>query len=273
MFARLPRSDQLTLTQGNVYILPSRAGWAMLATLIVLLIAAINYQLNLGYLLTFLLAGSAAASMVVGHGNLRGLQLSLGGAGSQGSTSGGCFAHAPCPMHISLHNARRSRRWGIGLALHKTRHNTDHSDAWTWVDIPEQGSTAVQLSFMPTRRGQQELPAISILTRYPLGAFRVWALWRPQTLVWVYPAPETHAPPLPAASPEAGGRSSAQVRSGEEFDGVRSLSEWRPAQAGGVEESGPVLCRRQPPAGQPRPAHGPPSPALARCAPYRPGRP
>ena len=200
MFARLPRSDQLTLTQGNVYILPSRAGWAMLATLIVLLIAAINYQLNLGYLLTFLLAGSAAASMVVGHGNLRGLQLSLTHSGTQG----GCFAHAPCPMHISLHNARRSRRWGIGLALHKTRHNTDHSDAWTWVDIPEQGSTSVQLSFMPTRRGRQELPAISILTRYPLGAFRVWALWRPQTLVWVYPAPETHAPPLPAASPETG---------------------------------------------------------------------
>ena len=53
MLARLPRNDQLTLTQGNVYILPSRAGWAMLATLIVLLIAAINYQLNLGYLLTF----------------------------------------------------------------------------------------------------------------------------------------------------------------------------------------------------------------------------
>lgn len=228
MFARLPRSDQLTLTQGNVYILPSRAGWAMLATLIVLLIAAINYQLNLGYLLTFLLAGSAAASMVVGHNNLRGLQLSLSGAGTQGNASGGCFAHAPCPMHISLHNARRSRRWGIGLALHQTRQSADHSDAWTWIDIPEQGSTAVQLSFMPARRGRQELPSISILTRYPLGAFRVWALWRPQTLVWVYPAPETHAPPLPAASPEAGGRSSAQARSGDEFDGVRSYQNGDP---------------------------------------------
>src|SRR5690606_3918739 len=108
--------DQLTLTQGNVYILPSRAGWAMLATLIVLLIAAINYQLNLGYLLTFLLAGSAAASMVLGHGNLRGLQLSLTSSG-QANTPGGCFAHAPCPVHLKLHNARKSRRWGIGLAL------------------------------------------------------------------------------------------------------------------------------------------------------------
>ena len=222
MMARLPRSDQLTLTQGNVYILPSRAGWAMLATLIVLLIAAINYQLNLGYLLTFLLAGSAAASMVVGHGNLRGLQLSLSGSGAQTGTPGGCFAHTPCPVHLKLHNARQSRRWGIGLALRDAERRQPEADGWTWVDVPEQGDTAVQLSFVPTRRGQQVLPPVSVLTRYPLGAFRVWALWRPASKVWVYPAPELNAPPLPAASPEAGGSSSAQVRNGEEFDGVRT---------------------------------------------------
>ena len=215
--SRLTPGDRLALTQGNVYILPSRAGWAMLATLVVLLIAAINYQLNLGYLLTFLLAGSAAASMVVGHGNLRGLQLQLQPAAAQG-----CFAHAPCPMHMVLHNGRRSRRWGIGLALSAARKTRNDADLWTWVDVPELGSAAVELSFVPASRGLQALPAVSILTRYPLGAFRVWAMWRPASKVWVYPAPEPHAPPLPAASPEAGGRSSAQVRGGEEFDGVRA---------------------------------------------------
>ena len=200
MFARLPRSDQLTLTQSNVYILPSRAGWAMLVTLIVLLVAAINYQLNLGYLLTFLLAGSAAASMVVGHGNLRGLQLSLQTAMSA-RDHGGCFAHAPCPLHFKLHNSRRTRRWGIGLALHQSRQSADHSNAWSWVDVPEQGSTAVQLSFMPQQRGLHDFPPVSILTRYPLGTFRVWALWRPKTPVWVYPAPEANAPPSAARQP------------------------------------------------------------------------
>ncbi|RGE39967.1 DUF58 domain-containing protein [Comamonas testosteroni] len=220
--ARLPRNDQLTLTQSNVYILPSRAGWAMLATLIVLLIAAINYQLNLGYLLTFLLAGSAAASMVVGHGNLRGLQLGLQSAGNHG----GSFAHAPCPVHIKLHNSRKLRRWGIGLSLREAEKTG--ADAWTWVDVPEQGDTSLQLRFVPGQRGQHALPAVSILTRYPLGAFRVWALWRPAGKVWVYPAPETNPPPLPAASPEAGGRSSAQVRSGEEFDGVRAYQSGDP---------------------------------------------
>ncbi|MBP8225485.1 MAG: DUF58 domain-containing protein, partial [Acidovorax sp.] len=51
--ARLPLSDTLALTQRNVYILPTGAGWMLALTLVVLLIASINFQLNLGYLLTF----------------------------------------------------------------------------------------------------------------------------------------------------------------------------------------------------------------------------
>ena len=71
MEARLPRSDSQELTQRNVYILPTRAGWMLLLTLVVLLIAAINYQINLGYLLTFMLAGAAAVGMYSCHNNLR----------------------------------------------------------------------------------------------------------------------------------------------------------------------------------------------------------
>ena len=56
--ARLPRADTHELTQRNVYILPTRAGFMFALTLLTLLLASINYQLNLGYVLTFLLAGS-----------------------------------------------------------------------------------------------------------------------------------------------------------------------------------------------------------------------
>ena len=63
--ARLPLSDTYTLTQRNVYILPTRPGFMLGLTLLVLLIGSINYQLNLGYLLTILLAGSAVVGMHV----------------------------------------------------------------------------------------------------------------------------------------------------------------------------------------------------------------
>src|SRR6218665_1480705 len=74
---RLPFCDSLLLTQRNVYILPTGAGWMLALTLLVLLIASINFQLNLGYLLTFLLAGSAVVGMHVCHANLRGITLQL----------------------------------------------------------------------------------------------------------------------------------------------------------------------------------------------------
>jgi len=75
--ARHPRSETLTLTQRNVYILPTRAGYVFALTLVALLIASINYQLSLGYLLTFLLAGSGVVAMHVTHGTLRALSLHL----------------------------------------------------------------------------------------------------------------------------------------------------------------------------------------------------
>jgi hypothetical protein len=49
---RLKRTDTLELTQRNVYILPTGPGWMLAVTLVVLLIASINFQLNLGYLST-----------------------------------------------------------------------------------------------------------------------------------------------------------------------------------------------------------------------------
>src|SRR5207244_3139768 len=75
--AQRPLSDTTTLTQRNVYILPTRAGFMLGATLLVLVIASINYQLNLGYLLTFLLAGCAVVGMHVCHATLRGLTMNL----------------------------------------------------------------------------------------------------------------------------------------------------------------------------------------------------
>ena len=60
--ARLPRTDTQLLTQRNIFILPSRAGLLFAATLLTLLIASINYQLNLGYVLTEKAHGVALAS-------------------------------------------------------------------------------------------------------------------------------------------------------------------------------------------------------------------
>jgi hypothetical protein len=65
--SRLPATDSWTLTQRNIYIVPTRAGFMFLLVLVVMLLASINYQLSLGYVLTFLLAGAGFVSMHLTH--------------------------------------------------------------------------------------------------------------------------------------------------------------------------------------------------------------
>ena len=206
--ARLPISDLITLTQRSVYILPTRPGIMLGATLLVLLVASINYQLNLGYLLTFLLAGSTLVGMYVCHGTLRGLTMNL-------IAPDAIFAGAAAIVGINLQNQRRGIRYGIGLSVSGSGH-------WTWTDVPAQGSATVHIAFKPERRGLHRVPTLTAETRYPLGTFRVWTVWRPAAQVLVYPAPESFAPPLPAGEPRAGSGGAAQRQASDDFDGVRA---------------------------------------------------
>lgn len=212
--ARLPLADTLTLTQRNVYILPTRAGWMLAATLAILLVASINYQLNLGYLLTFLLAGCAAVGMVISHNTLRGLTLHM-------LPPPQLFSGHLAILDIKLTNDRPAPRYAIGLAADDTSH-------WVWADVPRQGEATVQISFKPTRRGVHPVPTLTTETRFPLGTFRVWAIWRPAAQVVVYPAPETHPPTLPHGEPLSGAGIAASARSSGEFDGVRAYQRGDP---------------------------------------------
>ena len=220
--ARLPLTDTWTLTQRNVYILPTRAGWMLALTLLVLLIASINYQLNLGYLLTFMLAGAAVVGMHVTHGNLRGMTMNLiagrADPASGNSAMGQIFAGSIAQIEVRLSHARKSQRPSIGLALL----DEAHAPHWAWTDVPAQGSSTVHVAFKAERRGLRRVPDLQAETLYPLGTFRVWTVWRPKSEVLVYPAPEPHAPPLPPGEPRSGGGGAARVQQSGEFDGVRA---------------------------------------------------
>lgn len=209
--SRLPRSDTLTLTQRNVYILPTGAGWMLALTLLVLLVASINFQLNLGYLLTFLLAGSAVAGMHLCHGTLRGLTLHL-------QPPEPTFAGQSAALDVQLTNARRTARHGIGMAVRPH----DGAPHWSWADVPAEGQTRLQIAFRAERRGLHPVPMLTAETRFPLGTFRVWCYWRPAANLLVYPAPEPAPPPLPPGEPRGQGLGAAPAKGVGEFDGVRA---------------------------------------------------
>ncbi len=219
--SRLPTTDTWALGQRNIYILPTRAGLTFAATLVVMLLASINYQLNLGYALTFLLAGSGLVSMHLTHSNLRGLTLHM-----KPPPRG--FAGEPLPMAIVLGNPGRARH---GLALRfapasgwrRTRSDAE-PQAPVWCDVPAGGQTQTQLSLVPPQRGWHGLPTVTVETVFPLGLFRAWTVWRPAAQLLAWPQPEQPAPPLPATSSSKDEARHQRRREGSEFDGVRP---WR----------------------------------------------
>ena len=245
---RLPMTDHVTLTQRTVYILPTRPGLMLGVTLLTLLVASINYQLNLGYLLTFLLAGSALVGMHVCHGTLRGLVMNLIAPAAQ-------YAGAIATFDIKLLNEKRSIRHSIGLSVldssGKKSGKSAGQDHWSWADVPAQGSRTVQVAFKPERRGLHRLPTLTAETRFPLGTFRVWTVWRPAAQVLVYPAPESNPPPLPPGEPRTGGAANAlRAQNTGEFDGVRGYRRGDPLKlvvwkkAAKADESGNGLVVR-----------------------------
>lgn len=239
--SRLPATDTWALGQRNIYILPTRAGLTFAATLIVMLLASINYQLNLGYALTFLLAGSGLVSMHLTHSNLRGLTLHL-----KPPPRG--FAGEPLPLAIVLSNPGRARH-GLALRLAAPAAPTFSPapsapalargagpapapgagqalppNAPVWCDVPAGGQTQSQLSWVPQQRGWHGLPTVTVETVFPLGLFRAWTVWRPAAQLLAWPRPEQPAPPLPTSTSSQDEARHQRRREGSEFDGVRP---WR----------------------------------------------
>lgn len=208
--SRSPRRDSQTLTQRNLYIVPSRGGWGFTVVVLILLLAAINEQLNLGYALAFLLGGVGLSAMSRTHGNLRSLALTLGQVTP---------VHAGQPLSLPVlvdATQRRLGAWGLML-------NTE-GQPMAWGDVESGQQQTVMLSLPAPARGWLTLPRIRIQSRYPLGLFTVWGYWRPAQRVLVWPSLEEPPPPLPTHDT---GDGEPAVAVGTQTDEAEQLREWR----------------------------------------------
>lgn len=191
--SKLPRRDQLTLNHRNLYILPSRAGWSFGAVFLVLLLASINEQINLGYALAFLLGGTSMAALYQTHGNLHGVSLRL-------LTMRSVHAGQVLRVGLTLSNEHRVLgRFGLQITAgpKAPEGTTEGPGSPQDIELMPGSDCTVEVDVATTIRGWLTLPRITIETRYPLGLFRAWAYWRPQSKVLIWPALEAHAPELP----------------------------------------------------------------------------
>jgi uncharacterized protein (DUF58 family) len=201
-----PERGPVTLSQRRVYILPTNAGLLFGMTLILLLIGSINYNLSLGYGLTFLLTGTGIVSMLHTWRNLAHLQLSPG-------KSEPVFAGDRARVEVLANNPSRVGRRSMRIQFAGRKS--------AYFDIGPEQEQHVRMRLPALRRGVFRPGRFRIFTTYPLGLFYAWANVELDMSCLVYPAPETKLAPIPV-SQTTNGIGNALGTGDEDFAGLRA---------------------------------------------------
>lgn len=206
--AKAPETPPVVLVQRRIYIVPTRHGYLFAFILLLLLLASINYQLSLGYLLVFLLASVGGMGMLHTWRNLAQLSLSPGRAEP---------VFAGDTAHFSL-NVGDSLLPRYAVAVRRAGGDAEYAD------VPQGGSTTVRLPVAASRRGWLTCGRLEIFTHYPFGLFHAWAYVDFGMRCLVYPRPDPGAGPLPVEASQHG-EGTSLMPGEDEFHALRG---WRP---------------------------------------------
>jgi uncharacterized protein (DUF58 family) len=182
--ANVPESSPVTLVQRRIFILPTRQGYTFALTVLVLLIASINYALSLGFVLTFTLVSMAGVAMLHTWRNLAHLKLRPGRCDP-------VFAGETAHFGVTVETPSQTR---FAIAVRRRGEEPIYAD----VGVAE--TAALGLPVATPRRGRIRCGRLEIFTRYPVGLFHAWSYVDFNLQVIVYPRPDPEAGTPPAQS-------------------------------------------------------------------------
>jgi uncharacterized protein (DUF58 family) len=203
--------DAVVLRHSRIYILPTRRGVALIATLAIMLLTSMNYALSLGYAFTFVAGGMVAAALLATFRNLAGIAvLPL--------VAGEAFAGGEMAFTLSIVSGGRAR---TGVSV------TPKDGPPVYIDLPPSATRPLQLSVAARRRGRLPLGRVTLSTDFPLGLWHGWAYVHFPLTASVYPAPEASPPPLPPGRQGSDARRSERA-SEAELAGLRDYQRGDP---------------------------------------------
>ena len=198
-------SGTITLTQRRIFILPTRQGLGLAFVLALMLLGDINYNLSLGYVLTFLLAMMAVMSMLHAFRNLAHLEIRAGHADA-------VFSGGTAKFLLHFHNRSKLARYQLCL-------RNDAGDTISF-DVPAQQDSEVAFPVPAIQRGWLPLGNLTLHTEFPLGLFYAWSYLHFDTRCLVYPKPLAEAPLPPGDAPDGAGK--RNITGDDDFSGLRN---------------------------------------------------
>jgi len=193
----------------QLYILPTKIGWAFGCIIFALLIAAIKFSHQPTFLLTFLLASIGQITSLYTHKNLLKIQLSA-------QTATPVFAGETAFFPLTISNPSKNQRHAVWLLC---------GDYKKCFSLNANESKQFHIEVPATQRGILPLPDIILSSQFPIGILFSWskAFASQQTCI-VYPQPKSLlAMPLlsPTADDSAHSNTQQNNRGSEEFSSLK----------------------------------------------------
>ncbi|WP_068827257.1 DUF58 domain-containing protein [Pseudomonas sp. BMS12] len=205
---RIPAAAQVQLNQRRIFIMPDRVGAAFTVLLVLMLLAAINYENSLAYGLTFLLAAIFVIAILHTYRNFSGLILKAG-------ASGAVFAGEQARFRVRLESAEHAHQ-AIALGWPGQPLQT--------LDVPPGSERECELGLPALRRGWLRAERMRVESHFPLGILVAWSWVDLDQSVLVYPRPLAGDLPLASGAgedaEEEGRRASGQ--GADDYQGLRS---------------------------------------------------
>ena len=205
-----PSRDSILLHNRRLYILPTRFGYLFGLLLLVLFLAAINYENSMAFVLTFMLTALAIVSLWQTHKNLLGLEVNL-------LAPKPVFNGESCEFEFILRHHNNSIRYAVGLQY--------ANQIPVYLTIEPGGSASAKLKIPTTKRGQFKPKGLYVFTRYPTGLFHAWGWLKFDTAILIYPKPLKNVVLQQTLIEQYQGKTSTSTIEGDDFAGLREHRE------------------------------------------------
>lgn len=202
---RIPPANEVTLDQRRIFIFPSGTGLFFGICLLVMLVAAINFENNLSYALTFLLATLFVVAVLHTYANLSGLTV-------RAVRAQPAFPEQQTEFQVMVERSKQRHHFALYLKW------PDSSEAL--VNLVEEDNILIRLHMPVGRRGWFNPGRLLLESTYPLGLLRCWTWIDLDLHALVYPRP-LPSPDLPGLASDTPDGAAAMITGNDDFYGFR----------------------------------------------------